>query len=115
LLPPRPAVAPNLARLLMDRLVQALLSQRRDLMAGQADAAEQIAAIEQRLALVQSKLQRRLAYYEEEMAGLREELAAKETENRALRQQLQSRPPLPFGAPPRVKRATLNAELLLRS
>lgn len=81
-------------RLFMEKLLPALLAQRRDLIQTQNEAAEQIAEIEQRVVLLQMKFQRRLAYFQERVATL-------EAENEVLSRQAggrPSRPMLPFGS-----------------
>lgn len=113
----RSSMLPHLARLMMDKLVQGLLFQRRELMDTHAAAAEQIAVMEQRLALLQTKWQRRLSFYEERVAALEVDLKTKAAENcqlqeeiRQLRRQVK---PRPLGAPPRT--AALHAGLMLRT
>ncbi len=69
------------SRLIVEKLVPALLSQRRHLMETQDAATEQLAALEQRVTLMRMKFQRRLEYY-------RERVAALESENRELARQL---------------------------
>ena len=80
-------------RLILERLLPALLAQRRDLIQTQNEAAEQLAVIEQRIVLMQMKFQRRLSYFEERVATL-------EAEKEVLSQQLvqfSERPYAPFG------------------
>jgi DNA-directed RNA polymerase subunit RPC12/RpoP len=111
----RGAVVPQLARLMMNRLFQAVWSQRQGLLQTQAAATAEIEALEQRVALVQAKLQRRLAYYEERVAGLEAELEQQIAANRALEQrcrQLEAPArPQPLGQ----RRPNLHAGLLLRA
>jgi endonuclease/exonuclease/phosphatase family metal-dependent hydrolase len=89
--PPATAVVrshllPQLARLMVNRLVQGLLFQRARMMQAQETAAEHIHELEERLGRIQSQLQQRLSTYEQRIAELEKELAAKEQENRALLQ-----------------------------
>ena len=79
--PVEDAMRPHLARLLANRLLQTLLWHRRELLQTQEIATDQLAALEQRLVLVQIKFQRRLGYYQERIALL-------EAENRELSQQV---------------------------
>jgi DNA-directed RNA polymerase subunit RPC12/RpoP len=110
-----PELRPHLARLMMSRLFQALWQQRQDLLQSQQAATEQIEALEQRLALLQTQWQRRLAGYQDRIASLEAELAAQIARN----QQLQQRdrqgeaPAAPRPAAPR--RAALSSGLLLRA
>lgn len=93
--PPVPRVP--WSRLILERLLPALLAQRRDLMQTQDEAAEQIAAFEQRVVLLQMKFQRRLSFFQERIATL-------EADNRELSRQLEElserpvRPLASFGA-----------------
>jgi DNA-directed RNA polymerase subunit RPC12/RpoP len=77
--PPAPVPRPSWSQLILEKLVPALLSQRRDLMRTQDDAAEQLAALEQRVMLLKAKFQRRVGYYQDQVAEL-------EAENRELAQ-----------------------------
>jgi len=95
---PVEAAPPNLARQLMSRLVQGLLFQRNHMLEAQNAAAEQIAVMEQRIAVVQTKLQRRLAYYEERIETLEAENYLLQHRNRQLLKHVK---PVPLGAPPR--------------
>ena len=108
-LPPAPA-PPHLARQLMTRLVEGLLFQRNHMLEAQNAAAEQIAAIEQRVAVVQTKLQRRLAYYEERIETLEAENYLLQHRNRQLLKQVN---PVPLGTPPRAARSRLVDKVLL--
>jgi len=72
---------PHLARLMMDKLVQALVHQRRSLMETQENATQRVASLEKRLETLQEQLQRRLQTYERRLGELQAELAAKEKEN----------------------------------
>lgn len=104
------AVPPNLARQLMSRLVEGLLFQRNHMLEAQTAAAEQMAAMEQRVAVIQTKLQRRLAYYEERIETLEAENYLLQHRNRQLLQQMK---PQPLGTPPRAARSRLVDEVLL--
>jgi len=77
----RAALVPHLARLMMDKLVQALVHQRRSLMETQENATQRVASLEKRLETLQEQLQRRLQTYERRLGELQAELAAKEKEN----------------------------------
>jgi hypothetical protein len=104
----RSALIPHLARLMMNRLVQTLLFQRRELLDTQNAAADQLAAIEQRLALLHTKMQRRLHYYEERVALLQTESDAKDLEIHNLQERLRQlagvMKPRPLGTLPRLAR-----------
>jgi DNA-directed RNA polymerase subunit RPC12/RpoP len=76
------ALLPHLARAMMNRVFQAVLFQRRQLLDTQASATAQVAELEQRVVLLHARLQRRLAYYQERVAVL-------EAENRELRRRSQ--------------------------
>lgn len=82
----RSGLLPHLARLLANRLVQGLLSERTQLLTEQRAASAQIAEMERRLARLQTQLQQRLSAYEMRIAELQREIEAKETENRQLRE-----------------------------
>ncbi|HUJ09460.1 MAG TPA: hypothetical protein VL171_05485 [Verrucomicrobiae bacterium] len=84
-LPARAALIPHLARLMMNRLVQALFAQRANLLDTQAEATQRMTALEERIAQAQASVQRRLAAYESRIAELEEQLIAKERENHQLR------------------------------
>lgn len=77
----RAALVPHLARLMMDKLVQALVRQRRSLMETQENATQRVESLEKRLETLQERLQRRLQTYERRLGELQAELAAKEKEN----------------------------------
>ena len=88
--PPRP----TWQQLIIQKLIPALLAQRRHLIQNQDAATEQLAALEQRVVLVQMKFQRRLSYYQERVETL-------EAEKRELSRQvrvLTERPVSPFAA-----------------
>lgn len=80
----RANLMPHLARMMMNRLVQALLFQRSHLMETQAGAAERVEEMEKRLFNVQVRFEKRIRTYEARIKQLEEELAAKEEENREL-------------------------------
>ena len=80
---PEPAVRTVWPRLMMEKLLPALLAQRRQLMQTQDDATEQLAAIEQRVILLKMKFERRLSYYQDRVSTL-------EAENRELTQRMRS-------------------------
>ena len=79
------AVQPHLLRLMKDRLVQALMGQRSHLLESQHAAALQVEQMNARLLKVQALLQQRLNAYEQRIADLQKEIAAKDAENRKLR------------------------------
>jgi DNA-directed RNA polymerase subunit RPC12/RpoP len=81
----RAAMIPHLARLMMNRLVQALFAQRANLLDTQAEATQRMAALEERIAQAQASVQKKLATYESRIAELEEQLIAKERENHQLR------------------------------
>jgi endonuclease/exonuclease/phosphatase family metal-dependent hydrolase len=77
---------PHLARLMRNKLVGALFSQREYLLETQQQAAFQVAILEERLAKIQEQLNQRLGLYERRIIELEHELAAKEAQNRELLQ-----------------------------
>jgi hypothetical protein len=77
--PPALVTRPTWAQLILEKLVPALLTQRRELMRTQDAATEQLTAIEQRVALLKMKFQRRVGYYQDRVTAL-------EAENRELLQ-----------------------------
>jgi len=80
----RAGLLPHLARLMMNRLVQTLVLQRRNLMATQENAALRVDDLERRIDRVQQQFQRRLQTYEQRIAELEAELAGTRHENREL-------------------------------
>lgn len=80
----RAGLLPHLARLMMDRLVQTLLLQRRNLMETQQNGILRVADLETRLEALQGKVERRLQTYERQISDLQHNLVAKEQENRDL-------------------------------
>jgi hypothetical protein len=80
----RARLVPHLARLLMGRLVQKLISQRTGLLDTQKRAAAEMTELEDRLEKVHAPLQDRLRAYQQRIAELEKELASKGEENREL-------------------------------
>jgi hypothetical protein len=80
----RARLLPHLARLIMDKFVQKLISQRQDNLDAQQKAAADLAELEQRLAKVHAPLKDRLRAYEQRINELENELAQKGKENREL-------------------------------
>jgi DNA-directed RNA polymerase subunit RPC12/RpoP len=81
----RAALIPHLARMMMNRLVQALFAQRSSLLDAQAEATQRMTELEERIAKAQVAVQKKLAAYESRIADLEEQLIAKERENHQLR------------------------------
>jgi len=75
---------PHLARILKDKLVGKLLTQRSTLLETQEKAAADVAELEERLAKIHAPLQERLRAYEQRILDLERELAQKGEENREL-------------------------------
>jgi hypothetical protein len=75
---------PHLARLMMDKLVRRLISQRTVLVDAQTRAAADIADLEKRLEIIHAPLQDRLRAYEQRITELEKELLQKGEENREL-------------------------------
>ena len=82
----RAALLPHLARLMMDKLVQALVRQRRQLLDTQQTGTDRMLDLEQRILRVQELWQQRLAESEKRITALEAELTVREQENRELRQ-----------------------------
>ncbi len=80
----RTALIPQLARMMMNRLVQALFAQRESLIDTQAEATRRMAELEERIGRAQTTVERRFAAYESRITELESQLAAKEEENREL-------------------------------
>jgi hypothetical protein len=78
---PPTAIRTSWPRAIVEKLLPALLAQRRELLQNQDAAAEQLEAIEQRIVLLKMKFERRLSYYQERVSTL-------EAENRALAEQV---------------------------
>ena len=70
-------------RIMVEKVLPALLLQRRELLQTQNEAAEQLAAFEQRIILLQMKLQRRMGFFQERVSTL-------ERENRELLRKIQT-------------------------
>lgn len=80
----RASLAPYLAQVLKEALVQELAVQRKDLLQAQQIAATEIAQLTQHLDEVRAPIQERLRSYEARIQELEEELAARTEENREL-------------------------------
>ena len=80
----RAVLIPQLARMMMNRLVQALFAQRESLIDTQAEATRRMAELEERIGRAQTTVERRFAAYEGRIAELESQLTAKEEENREL-------------------------------
>lgn len=78
----RSGLMPHLARLMKDRLLRKLATQRSQLLNTQQSSARMVAELEQRLALVQAQFQTRVQSYERRIAELERELAANDRINR---------------------------------
>jgi hypothetical protein len=77
-------LAPHLAQVLKETVVQELAAQRRELLQAQEEAALEISAIIHRLDAVQAPMQERLRAYEARIEELEKELSALNEENREL-------------------------------
>jgi hypothetical protein len=77
----RASLLPHLARWMMNELVQRLLSQRSHLLTGQQKAEREVAELAARLEEVHAPLEDRLRAYEQRIAQLEAELAAKGEQN----------------------------------
>ncbi|HXI84606.1 MAG TPA: hypothetical protein VNL17_11030 [Verrucomicrobiae bacterium] len=80
----RATLLPQLARMMMNRLVQALYGQRESLIDTQAEATRRMVDLEERIARAQTNVERKIAAYEGRIGELESQLAAKEEENREL-------------------------------
>jgi hypothetical protein len=80
----RAGLAPHLAQMLKETVVQELAMQRRELLKAQEEAALEIAAMIRRFDSVQAPLQERLHSYEARIQELEKELSALNEENREL-------------------------------
>ncbi|HLZ55200.1 MAG TPA: hypothetical protein VKS19_12025 [Verrucomicrobiae bacterium] len=80
----RASLAPHLAQMLKETVVQELAMQRRELLKAQEEAALEIAAMIRRFDSVQAPLQDRLRSYETRIQELEKELSALNEENREL-------------------------------
>jgi endonuclease/exonuclease/phosphatase family metal-dependent hydrolase len=80
----RSGLIPHLARMMKDRLMVGLLSQRTHMLDAQRTATVQVTELEKRLVQIQAQLHDRYVAYERRIADLEKTLAAKEAENRQL-------------------------------
>src|SRR5207237_156995 len=80
----RVRLLPHLARLMMDKFVQKLVSQRGAAIDTQERAAADLAALEERLARIHAPLQDRLRTYEQRIHELEKQLTLRGEENREL-------------------------------
>ena len=80
----RAALLPQLARMMMNRLVQALYGQREGLIAAQVEATRRMVDLEERIARAQTNVERKIVAYEGRIEELESQLVAKEEENREL-------------------------------
>ncbi|HKW30284.1 MAG TPA: hypothetical protein VJT54_13185 [Verrucomicrobiae bacterium] len=80
----RASLAPHLAQMLKETVVQELALQRRELLKAQEEAALEIAAMIHRFDSVQAPLQDRLRSYEARIQELEKELSVLNEENREL-------------------------------
>ena len=80
----RASLAPHLALVLRETVVQELATQRRELLKAQEEATLEIAAMIRRFDSVQAPLQERLRSYEARIQELEKELSALNEENREL-------------------------------
>ena len=80
----RSGLIPHLARMMKDRLMVGLLSQRTHMLDAQQTATVQVTELEKRLVQIQVQLHERYGAYEGRIAELEKTLAAKEAENRQL-------------------------------
>ncbi len=80
----RAELRPHLARLMMDKFVRALFSQRAHLLETQQASTERVADMEQRLIKIQVLLQARLNAYAKRVEELDRQLAQAQEENREL-------------------------------
>jgi septal ring factor EnvC (AmiA/AmiB activator) len=78
------SLAPHLVEALKDAVVQELAAQRRELLARQQAATDELAALARRLEAVQTPLLERLRTYEERIGELEKDLADQSKENREL-------------------------------
>jgi DNA-directed RNA polymerase subunit RPC12/RpoP/macrodomain Ter protein organizer (MatP/YcbG family) len=80
----RSALIPHLARMMMNRLVQALFAQREGLIDTQTEATRRMAVLEERITQAQENVQKKIAGYENRIAELERQLITKEEEKREL-------------------------------
>jgi DNA-directed RNA polymerase subunit RPC12/RpoP len=83
----RSALIPHFARMMMNRLVQALFTQREGLIDTQTEATRRMAILEERITQAQENVQKKIAGYENRIAELERQLVAKEEEKRELMRQ----------------------------
>jgi 7TM-HD extracellular protein len=79
-----PGLAPQLAEILKEAVVQGLASQRSELLQAQRAAAAEISELVQRLDELKAPMQERLRSYENRIAELEKDLAERNEENREL-------------------------------
>jgi DNA repair exonuclease SbcCD ATPase subunit len=80
------SIEAHLVEALKDAVVQELASQRRELLAGQRQAAAELTELARRLEAVQTPMLERLRAYEQRIAELEKELSEQSKENRELLQ-----------------------------
>jgi hypothetical protein len=80
------SIEAHLVEALKDAIVQELASQRRELLAGQQQAAAELTGLARRLEAVQTPMLERLRAYEQRIAELEKELGEQSKENRELLQ-----------------------------
>jgi hypothetical protein len=80
----RMRIAPHLARWLAHKMVQQLLSNRRQLLNVQRQAEAEVEALEQRLESLKLPFQERIRAYEERIGELEKQLELKDDQNREL-------------------------------
>ena len=114
----RAALVPQLARMMMNRLVQALFAQRESLIDTQAEATRRMGELEERIARAQTNVEKKIAGYESRIADLENQLAAKEEENRELMRtnfQLAKKALEAENGPPPARLSLREAGFLLRA
>jgi hypothetical protein len=80
----RARVAPHLAQMMMGRLFQGMVSQRKQMIATQEKAAAEMAELEAQLEKVSAPIEERMRAYEQRIAELEKQLAARGEENQEL-------------------------------
>jgi hypothetical protein len=80
----RSDLTPHLARMMKDRLLWTLLSQRARLLIGHQASSERVTALEHRLTAIQLQLQKQAKAYEHRIVELEQELEAKDRLTREL-------------------------------
>lgn len=78
------ALVPQLARMMLNRLVQALFAQRASLIDTQAEATKRMAELEERIVKAQVNVRKKVMASEMRIAELERQLAAKEAQNQEL-------------------------------